>query len=871
MSKTAKTDVIINAEQAKAQLKEIQNELVKVKTLRDKAMSDGDVKGFNQLNNEFRKLTSEAGKLQKQTFDVNAVLKNLSSASVRELNAAYQIMNRELKEIKRNDPGYAKKEAEVRSLRSEIDKTNASLKNNDSGANGFGSKLADLGKGFLAMASVTAVFSFAKSSFTAFEESEKAARRLMAAVDGNIEKFNKLNDQSLKLQSATGVSDEEISQIQALGAKSGKTAGEIEKITQATMDWAALTGKDLQSAYLEINKTLTGTAGRITRVDAEFALLTEDQLKNGAAIDLILSKYRGFAEASASETDKLSANWDQFKETAGGTLGTVINPLLITTNRLLSQANDNTKNWFQRMGSFFSMFSTTAITETYILENLKKENTELDKQKKSVVDVLKFRFGITSVENAFAEAVKTTSDKVDKEANAYEDLQKRLGELSDSKKDYLVLNKKFPPEMEKELSSLEKQIKAIDGTKESIKPLKDAFAELGKQISDLDVQINNAVADGNDPLVKKLSDEKKAAELLLDTYKIVKEQLAKGWSLPDLGSAEQLVSAITGFNFIKGKTTTNVKSKSKSSSPLKKVDTDAAPATPEEAAQGVRDRVAAEEAAKVDLNAQIKEAAFQTATNLNNTVFDIVKSRQQAEFDHKMSLLDKERDRELSNKKLTEAQKEAINEKYAKKEIALKIANFKKEQNASAIQALINGALGITKTFAVMGFTPPAWVAAAALAATTLMEIAVIKSAKPPEYYDGGYTSQDMNDRTPSGITHANEFIGSAKAVRNPSVKKIFDIIDYAQRSGTISQINLPALVSSSTARNSGVNSAGNVLSGSQSPGAASRTSYSDDILVRAINILDRMDKNGVRGNWSLFDLEKIQKDKSTLQSAVDM
>jgi len=238
-----------------------------------------------------------------------------------------------------------------------------------------------------------------------------------------------------------------------------------------------------------------------------------------------------------------------------------------------------------------------------------------------------------------------------------------------------------------------------------------------------------------------------------------------------------------------------------------------------------------------------------------------------------MSLLDKERERELSNKNLTEDQKNAINERYAKKEAALKNDAFKKEQNASAVQALINGALGITKTFAVMGFTPPAWVAAAALAAETLIEIAVIKSAKPPEFYDGGYTSGSLNDRNPTGVVHANEFIGSAKAVRNPTVKPIFDVIDYAQRSGTIGQINLPALLSSTRlpGRQSGGYAPGSSLSNSQALGGGSGSSFSDEVFMRAINILDRIEKNGVKGNWSLFDLEKIQDNKSNIQSATEM
>jgi hypothetical protein len=34
---------------------------------------------------------------------------------------------------------------------------------------------------------------------------------------------------------------------------------------------------------------------------------------------------------------------------------------------------------------------------------------------------------------------------------------------------------------------------------------------------------------------------------------------------------------------------------------------------------------------------------------------------------------------------------------------------------------------------------------------------------------------------------------------------------------------------------------------------------------------MNSIQKNGVRGNWSLFDLEKIQKGKSSIQSSTEM
>ena len=80
-------------------------------------------------------------------------------------------------------------------------------------------------------------------------------------------------------------------------------------------------------------------------------------------------------------------------------------------------------------------------------------------------------------------------------------------------------------------------------------PLKDAFKELEKQISDLDIAINNAIDSGNSPLVEKLTLEKQAADLLLDAYKRVKEAFAKGWDMDqrDLGPIGEMVARKAGL------------------------------------------------------------------------------------------------------------------------------------------------------------------------------------------------------------------------------------------------------------------------------------------------------------------------------------
>lgn len=215
----------------------------------------------------------------------------------------------------------------------------------------FGGSVSNLGPMIAGAFSVAAVVSFAKASYKAFEEQDKANRRLLFALNGNQSAFKILTDQASEFQSMTGIADDQIQQIQMLAAQSGKSTVEIKKITEATINLAAATGQDLQSAYMMLNNTFTGSAGRLGRLDKDFTTLSKTQLENGAAIDLVLSKYKGLAAESATETEKMAANWDEVKESAGGAIAKVINPLLEQMNVRLRAATNSSFTLSQRLSA----------------------------------------------------------------------------------------------------------------------------------------------------------------------------------------------------------------------------------------------------------------------------------------------------------------------------------------------------------------------------------------------------------------------------------------------------------------------------------------------------------------------------------------
>jgi hypothetical protein len=254
-----------------------------------------------------------------------------------------------------------------------------------------------------------------------------------------------------------------------------------------------------------------------------------------------------------------------------------------------------------------------------------------------------------------------------------------------------------------------------------------------------------------------------------------------------------------------------------------------------------------------------EQAALSIADSTQNAIFDIVKNKQQAQFDHKMSLLEKQRDAELSNEKLTEEQRDKIREKYRKKEAALKLEQWKKQKAADIIQGIIKGALAVITAMAQNGLWAaiPAGVAAAA-------EIAVIASQKPPQFKSGGFTEHSMSDDTPVGEVHANEFVANAHATRNPSVRKVLTLIDYAQRTGAIRTINLPAVIAG--AQYERKLKSGGFVNNTPTLPANSNSNEMMDVANEFRNAINDFKSNGIKveveaeGKWVYQDFKKMQK-----------
>ncbi|MDY0103214.1 MAG: phage tail tape measure protein [Lentimicrobium sp.] len=138
---------------------------------------------------------------------------------------------------------------------------------------------------------------------------------------------------------------------------------------------------------------------------------------------------------------------------------------------------------------------------------------------------------------------------------------------------------------------------------------------------------------------------------------------------------------------------------------------------------------------------------------VSSAAFDIWKNAADARVDYELSALDKAMEKELSNKNLTEEQKDKIREKYAKKERAIKTEQFKKQKAADIIRATIDGIIAVIKAG---GLITPLGVATAI---STAAQIAVIAAQPVPQFSKGKYLVRGADD----GKMYSAPWIGTPR------------------------------------------------------------------------------------------------------------
>ena len=193
----------------------------------------------------------------------------------------------------------------------------------------------------------------------------------------------------------------------------------------------------------------------------------------------------------------------------------------------------------------------------------------------------------------------------------------------------------------------------------------------------------------------------------------------------------------------------------------------------------------------------IRAAAVESLQSISSAYFEIGRNNRQRETDADIKRLENLKDKELSNKNLTETQRAAIDDKYRKQEAAIKKKAWEAEKDANLKQAIINGAVAVTKAL-----TSAPWpfnlISAAGAAVAAGAQVAIIADEEAPDFYAaGGLTSMAQSDN-PAGYVDVPtlfnkkyvageagpEWIAPNWMLRNPYTANVMGALEALRQQG---------------------------------------------------------------------------------------
>lgn len=185
---------------------------------------------------------------------------------------------------------------------------------------------------------------------------------------------------------------------------------------------------------------------------------------------------------------------------------------------------------------------------------------------------------------------------------------------------------------------------------------------------------------------------------------------------------------------------------------------------------------------EIELANAIKNAQLNIAQDLSNTIFTINANQLTASVNSRLASLDEAKEKELSNRRLTEKQKAEINEKYEKEQAKIKNEAAEKQRRAEIAQAIVNGSLAITNILANM-VDPTVTqtfktIAIASAVVSTALQVARIQSQPVPKYAKGTKfvegAGHETSDSVPALLSRGERVV---TARTNKAYKPILDAI----------------------------------------------------------------------------------------------
>jgi TP901 family phage tail tape measure protein len=200
----ARSSVHLNGQQAEDQLEKLGKRAKELHDQMKKLRQSNDLSGFKKLEKELKEVNKETRQLRKEVFSVEAVLKNLSGASLKEIATAATKAKNELREMKQTDPGFAAKAKELELLNKKMVQLNNLGKEQRSTISRIAQGFNDyFGMATAAVAAFTGIFLGMRKAIDSFNEFEERVSNLSALTGLAGDELKWLSDKANELSTSS--------------------------------------------------------------------------------------------------------------------------------------------------------------------------------------------------------------------------------------------------------------------------------------------------------------------------------------------------------------------------------------------------------------------------------------------------------------------------------------------------------------------------------------------------------------------------------------------------------------------------------------------------------------------------------------------
>lgn len=605
---------------------------------------------------------------------------------------------------------------------------------------GLKTQFAALGAGIAAAFTVDAVIEFGKASVQAFLEADENAQRLKNSLNEVGDEGNKAFDRLIKQSESlaqTGVTiftDDDIQRAQAQLANFGLTANEIERLIPKLADYASATKQNIVDASAKVGNALLGQGKEFKK----YGIIVDASKTSQENYNTIIEGFVKFQGRAAKETQTLTGQLaDQKREVdeLQESIGSKLAPAWVSAKAAGLGFVNSILNIFSTTGELKKQLKDLGLTATETAAILQATGGDIDTSKSGTKAINNFKSLLRAVNDYNFALTNSKQPNID-----YLLIIERLNTL-------ITKQNTGTLEGQQSINLLKNAITQITDTYKGMQePLRNTI-DLTKKSTEELIKLKEASTDDRDLTIlidRELAARKKKADALakeLEAQKKAAEELKK---IRDEEQKEinRRAGVVKDFNDQIQQDATkqvieNTKELDKANKELlnqhvedKKIET---------ALLLEQDKIYQEEKEKLEKEAEAKrkerrDTAQREAISLAQTIvdatFQIQRDDTKRKFDAQEDALAEQKSKELSNKRLTEAQKERINKEYAQKERELAKKRFDENKQLAISEAVIKGALAVINAIATADDIYVGLILAASVAAETAVQVALIQSQK---------------------------------------------------------------------------------------------------------------------------------------------